>query len=180
MMMLSARSILPVRSRIIPLATRSFATQAQSLARTKTVKSQDSSTLPLRASSALLLAAGVGLMAATTVPERNVKMEEYKPQELPKQKYPSPKPNPIHGKESHHSDYNDPPSRPDLPTIPLEEVQEHNDLDDMWFTFRGAIYDLSFFKYGHPGGTPVRTYRFDFLSDMGFFNYFCNSQCSFV
>ena len=48
-----------------------------------------------------------------------------------------------------------PPSRTDLPTYTIEEVSEHNDLDDMWFTFRGGVYDLSFFKYGHPGGTPV-------------------------
>lgn len=55
-------------------------------------------------------------------------------------------------------DPNTPPPRPDLPTIPLEEIAEHNDEDSMWYTFRGAVYDLTFFIYGHPGGTPVSIY----------------------
>jgi hypothetical protein len=52
-------------------------------------------------------------------------------------------------------DPNTPPSRPELPTIPLEEVAEHCDEDALWYTFRGAVYDLTFFINGHPGGTPV-------------------------
>uniref|UniRef100_A0A7S2YTY0 sulfite oxidase n=1 Tax=Entomoneis paludosa TaxID=265537 RepID=A0A7S2YTY0_9STRA len=48
---------------------------------------------------------------------------------------------------------NHPPPRPELPTIPLDEVAEHCDEDSMWFTFRGAVYDLTFFINGHPGGT---------------------------
>lgn len=70
---------------------------------------------------------------------------------LPPQKYASPpaiKPHPIEG-------VNDPPQRPDLPTIPLEDVEDHCDEESMWFMFRGAVYDLTFFKNGHPGGTPV-------------------------
>ena len=53
-------------------------------------------------------------------------------------------------------DPNTPPARPDLPTIPLEDVAEHNDESSLWFTFRGAVYDMTFFMNGHPGGTPVR------------------------
>jgi hypothetical protein len=49
---------------------------------------------------------------------------------------------------------NDPAPRPDLPTIPLEEVAEHCEEDSLWYTFRGGIYDLTFFINGHPGGTP--------------------------
>eukprot|EP00339_Tiarina_fusa_P021654 CAMPEP_0116996322 /NCGR_PEP_ID=MMETSP0472-20121206/168_1 /TAXON_ID=693140 ORGANISM="Tiarina fusus, Strain LIS" /NCGR_SAMPLE_ID=MMETSP0472 /ASSEMBLY_ACC=CAM_ASM_000603 /LENGTH=650 /DNA_ID=CAMNT_0004694907 /DNA_START=127 /DNA_END=2076 /DNA_ORIENTATION=+ len=51
-------------------------------------------------------------------------------------------------------DPNTPPPRPDLPTIPLEEIAEHCDEDSLWYTFRGAVYDLTFFINGHPGGTP--------------------------
>ena len=80
--------------------------------------------------------------------------EEYKFQKRPEQKYPSPERTPIHLKQSHHSDYNDPPPRPDLPTFTLEEVAEHNDESSMYFTFRGAVYDMTFFINGHPGGTP--------------------------
>ena len=68
----------------------------------------------------------------------------------PEQKYPSPP-----EVKSHPIDHiNDPPKRDDLPIIPLEEVGQHCDEDSMWFTFRGAVYDLTFFKNGHPGGTP--------------------------
>mmetsp|Transcript_29658 Transcript_29658/g.61983 ORF Transcript_29658/g.61983 Transcript_29658/m.61983 type:complete len:186 (+) Transcript_29658:63-620(+) len=51
---------------------------------------------------------------------------------------------------------NIPPPRPDLPTYTMEEVSEHAEEDDMWFTFRGAVYNMSFFAQGHPGGFPVR------------------------
>lgn len=49
---------------------------------------------------------------------------------------------------------NSPPKCPDLPTIPLEHVAEHTEEGDMWYTFRGAVYDMSFFLNGHPGGAP--------------------------
>lgn len=51
---------------------------------------------------------------------------------------------------------NRPPARPDLPVISLDEVAEHCDEDSLWYTFRGAVYDMTFFVNGHPGGTPVR------------------------
>jgi hypothetical protein len=52
---------------------------------------------------------------------------------------------------------NEPPSRPDLPTYTREEVAEHCDEDSLWYTFRGAVYDLTFFYKGHPGGSTVRS-----------------------
>jgi len=75
-----------------------------------------------------------------------------KHQERPEQKYAAPPPiSPPLSTDA----ANDPPPRPDLPTIPFEEVEEHCDEDSMWFTFRGAVYDLTFFLDGHPGATPV-------------------------
>ena len=65
---------------------------------------------------------------------------------------------------------NQPPSRPDLPTFTREEVAEHCDEDSLWYTFRGAVYDLTSFYQGHPGGAPVsfdkgemNTYRCNML-----------------
>jgi sulfite oxidase len=52
------------------------------------------------------------------------------------------------------ADFNRPPPRPDLPTIPLSELQEHIDDDSLWYTFRGGVYDLTDFQQGHPGGLP--------------------------
>jgi len=52
-------------------------------------------------------------------------------------------------------EFNQPPPRPDLPTYSMEEVAEHCDEDSMWYTFRGGVYDLTFFLNGHPGGAPV-------------------------
>lgn len=51
-------------------------------------------------------------------------------------------------------DFNQPPPRPDLPTISLSEVQEHNDESSLWYTFRGGVYDMTSFIQGHPGGLP--------------------------
>ena len=50
---------------------------------------------------------------------------------------------------------NQPPPRPDLPIYTREEVSEHTDVDSLWYTFRGGVYDLTFFYNGHPGGSPV-------------------------
>lgn len=49
---------------------------------------------------------------------------------------------------------NQPPQRPDLPIYTMEEVAEHCDEDSLWYTFRGGVYDLTFFINGHPGGSP--------------------------
>ena len=102
--------------------------------------------LSLGIASALLMSNSNGTTRAEADVTSNGKYKT-----LPPQKYASPpaiKPHPIEG-------VNDPPPRPDLPTIPLEEVEEHCDEESMWFMFRGAVYDLTFFKNGHPGGTPV-------------------------
>lgn len=61
---------------------------------------------------------------------------------------------PYNTTDSSKPDFNQPPPRPDLPTLPLSEVQEHNDDDSLWYTFRGGVYDLTSFQQGHPGGLP--------------------------
>lgn len=92
-----------------------------------------------------MAAMGAALFGAMTA--GTMTMLEAK-QKLPKQKYTSPAPIVVHGKESHHADYNDPPPRPDLPTYKLEDVAEHCDESSLWFTFRGAVYDMTFFLNG--------------------------------
>lgn len=84
-----------------------------------------------------LAALGAALLGAASA--GTVTLMEQK-QKLPKQKYTTPAPIPIHGKESHHSDYNDPPPRPDLPTFKLEDVAEHCDESSLWYTFRGGTF----------------------------------------
>lgn len=50
---------------------------------------------------------------------------------------------------------NQPPPRPDLPTFTVAEVAEHCDEENgLWYTFRGGVYDMTFFLNGHPGGMP--------------------------
>ena len=83
--------------------------------------------------------------------EELVKIFKY-PQKRPTQKYEALPVPAVPADEAAVT--NDPPERPDLPIIPLEEVEQHNDEDSLWYIFRGAVYDLTFFKLGHPGGTP--------------------------
>lgn len=104
---------------------------------------------------ALLGAAAAGTMTALDAAADDDEDHAGKYQKRPKQKYASPEPNPIHGQETHNDEYNNPPPRPDLPTIPLDEIAEHCDESSLWYTFRGGVYDLTFFYHGHPGGEPV-------------------------
>lgn len=61
----------------------------------------------------------------------------------------------VDGHVKHGKLDNTPPPRPDLPTYTMEQVAEHSDEESMWFSYRGGVYDLTFFTLGHPGGTPV-------------------------
>jgi cytochrome b involved in lipid metabolism len=54
---------------------------------------------------------------------------------------------------------NQPLAHPELPVFTREEVSEHCDEDSLWYTFRGAVYDLTAFYEGHPGGAPVSKSR---------------------
>jgi len=40
-----------------------------------------------------------------------------------------------------------------LKLITLEELQKHTDLNSLWVAYRGAVYDITDFTMGHPGGT---------------------------
>lgn len=146
--MIPTRQVLHLRRPILRCAQRAFVAETQSGVGRDELRSKAPSH---NAAAVLLAAAAAGALTANTV----TLTEESKYRSRPEQKYESPRSIPVKGAESHHADYNDPPTRPDLPTISLEEVREHADEDSMWFTFRGAVYDLTFFKYGHPGGTPV-------------------------
>ena len=49
---------------------------------------------------------------------------------------------------------NTPPPRPDLPTYRLSDLRAHSGPEEgCWVSFRGAVYDITGFLYGHPGGT---------------------------
>ena len=134
-MMLAARRVAQQHT---STATRAFASTLSAQSAPNKQQTNDSRG-PLAALAAALL--GAGSAATVTLMEQK--------QKLPKQKYTSPAHIPIHGKESHHADYNDPPPRPDLPTFKLEDVAEHCDESSLWFTFRGAVYDMTFFLNGY-------------------------------
>ena len=36
--------------------------------------------------------------------------------------------------------------------VSMTEVAKHNTQDDMWVVVRGKVYDLSNYKFRHPGG----------------------------
>jgi hypothetical protein len=132
-----------MKPQVVRYCVRSLASQTQSAATKEPLSSNASN----KKSAAILLgAAVVGTVTAGTA----TLMEESKYRARPAQKYESPREIPVKSAESHHGDYNDPPPRPDLPTISLEEVREHADEDSMWFTFRGAVYDLTFFQVWAP------------------------------
>ena len=134
------------------VATRAFAARFASNS-AKPSSRPKSSSADTGAGAAALGAALLGASAATAVALLEESADR-KYQTLPAQKYPSPEEPPIHGSASHQADYNDPPERPDLPTISLEDLAEHCEESSLWYSFRGAVYDLTFFINGHPGGTP--------------------------
>ena len=137
-MMLAARRVALQHS---STATRAFASSVAG----KTSSGGRNSSSSSSNNHGPMAAVGAALLGAVTA--GTVTLLEHK-QKLPKQKYTSPAVIPIQGKESHHADYNDPPPRPDLPTYTLEDVAEHNDESSLWFTFRGAVYDMTFFING--------------------------------
>lgn len=116
--------------------------------------SSSGGTTSVAAVGATLLCAASALILTSHDTTTALEEGEYQFQKSPEQKYPSPEATIKHPKESHNADFNDPPPRPDLPTFSLEDVAEHNDESSMWFTFRGGVYDMTFFINGHPGGTP--------------------------
>ena len=126
-------------------AIRAFASAATGKANITTTSSNSHNGGQRRSAHGPMAAMGAALFGAMTA--GTMTMLEAK-QKLPKQKYTSPADIVIHGKESHYADYNDPPPRPDLPTFKLEDVAEHCDESSLWFTFRGAVYDMTFFLNG--------------------------------
>uniref|UniRef100_A0A0N4ZYK5 sulfite oxidase n=1 Tax=Parastrongyloides trichosuri TaxID=131310 RepID=A0A0N4ZYK5_PARTI len=52
-------------------------------------------------------------------------------------------------------DYN-PPTRDDLPTFKLSEVEKHSkDAKRIWVTFKDGVYDITDFVENHPGGNKI-------------------------
>ena len=155
--MLAARRVVQFHS---GTAIRAFASTATGKsAAAKTAKAENANNAsggfqPLAAHGAALL--GAAAAGGVTAMEKK--------QKLPKQKYTSPAELPIQGKESHHGDYNDPPPRPDLPTFKLEDVAEHCDESSLWYTFRGAVYDLTVNDNDYIGVVDWIGFRVFFIS----------------
>jgi hypothetical protein len=139
--MLSSQAFRKLRPTVIRVAARSLATEAQS--KSSGGGSSNSSTRNTGSKEVLAYVGAflglVGASAGVAFMEPAKRMQTH----------------PFQRPSIAPEDPNTPPSRPELPTIPLEEVAEHCDEDALWYTFRGAVYDLTFFINGHPGGTPV-------------------------
>jgi cytochrome b involved in lipid metabolism len=126
--MLSRQALHRLKPNLARVAARSLATQAAPKAGSKAAS--DDGILWKAGLLGLLASAGVTTMEA----------QRLTPMERP----------PINKEDLNH-----PPARPDLPTFSLEDVAEHCEESSLWYTFRGAVYDMTFFLHGHPGGEPV-------------------------
>mmetsp|Transcript_30225 Transcript_30225/g.50206 ORF Transcript_30225/g.50206 Transcript_30225/m.50206 type:complete len:397 (-) Transcript_30225:86-1276(-) len=93
------------------------------------------------------VAIGAGAMTATSVTMMDARRKSHYPQS------PAMVPSPTYTVREMPR-VNSPPPRPDLPIYTRDEVAEHCDQDSLWYTFRGAVYDLTPFYEGHPGGAP--------------------------
>eukprot|EP00538_Stauroneis_constricta_P011208 CAMPEP_0119554022 /NCGR_PEP_ID=MMETSP1352-20130426/6614_1 /TAXON_ID=265584 /ORGANISM="Stauroneis constricta, Strain CCMP1120" /LENGTH=678 /DNA_ID=CAMNT_0007600537 /DNA_START=94 /DNA_END=2130 /DNA_ORIENTATION=- len=139
---------------------RSMGVRAMSALATNARSAGDSSSSAAADNRHLLAAASVfGLMAATAATASSISSNtsmEAAAKARPAQTIKA-DPNGVTPKERGEHlkpEFNHPPPRPDLPTYSMEEVAEHAEENDMWYTFRGGVYDLSFFLNGHPGGAP--------------------------
>lgn len=148
--MLAARkAILKSRPTLARTGARVFGSEAQSLVGQKATRNQQQShgTVGVIAAAGAL-ATAFGSVAFTEEGSQDYWQPPTKPNiELQNMKMGASK---YYTLEADNS----PPPRPDLPTIPFEEVETHNDEDSMWFSFRGAVYDMTSFLQGHPGGAP--------------------------
>jgi hypothetical protein len=131
--MLSRQALHRLRPALARVAARSLATQAPQSKAGSSKAAQDDGIFWKAGLLGLLASAGVTTMEA----QHSTPMEEHPP---------------IH---NHPPITNHPPARPDLPTFALEDIAEHCDESSLWYTFRGAVYDMTFFLHGHPGGEPV-------------------------
>jgi len=159
-----ASTILRGQTRSAAMTARTMGLRALSTQAKASTSAQDASAASTTAAVASLAAiAGTLIGVNSMTNDRNIAqmeisscyrgdtLEVIEPIKMPV----TPEPGPDHNlSDPSKPNYNQPPPRPDLPIIPLSEVQEHNDSDSMWYTFRGGVYDLTTFQQGHPGGFP--------------------------
>jgi hypothetical protein len=136
--MLSRQALHRLRPTLARVAARSLGTQAQP----RTKAGPSSKKAASRDHDGIFWKAGLlGLLASVGVTtSMEAQQQHLTPMERP----------PINKEDLNH-----PPARPDLPTFDLEDIAEHCDESSLWYTFRGAVYDMTFFLHGHPGGEPV-------------------------
>ena len=140
--MLSRQALHRLRPTLARVATRSLATQAS--------RPKAGSPKAARDDGLFWKAGLLGLLASV-----GVTTMEAQQQQQQQQQHLTPMERPLMNKE----DLNHPPPRPDLPTFALEDVAEHCEDSSLWYTFRGGVYDMTFFLHGHPGGEPVSSVR---------------------
>lgn len=136
--MLSARQVVFRNCRLLlQKGPRAVGTQAQVLRTTSTLNGQHESNQNAKQGTAIGLAALAGALAAGTATFAESDFwHPTKPAAATQIKEKT-----VSNFYSIKAD-NIPPARPDLPTIPLEQIGEHNDEGDMWFTFRGGTLML--------------------------------------
>jgi Cytochrome b5-like Heme/Steroid binding domain len=148
------------RSSVIRLSARSFLASSSSSSAPTAQKSSNNNSNHSHHHGETPLFLGAGLLGGLSAVAMTMMEQQQQQAAHKEQKRPGDSSDAVDGHVKHGKLDNMPPPRPDLPTYTMEQVAEHSDEESMWFSYRGGVYDLTFFILGHPGGTPVRKVPF--------------------